>query len=228
MAPHTPLDETHMYGAETIPEKPQDQSSVHFAAQPRGRDTEIRSTEHTESPWCGDWVKHHADVVRYASYLLEGDTHAAEDIAQETALRLWQHPHVLRTGRPLAPWLRTVARNIVVDRHRRQKARPPEVTLDGAVDADGGEAALPRDAPHHDRALTEIESESTVDSILSSLSPRHRAAVVAVYVQDQAVDDAAARLGIPPGTVKSRCHTAVRQLRARFDHDLLGGLAPSA
>lgn len=159
-------------------------------------------TDHTAEPiWVQQWLHHYGDLVRYASYLLAGDIHAAEDVAQETAIRLWQHPEVLAERQPLGGWLRTVARNIVIDRTRRRRARPAEVTLGPTIDCES-----PDDLEH-------VDAADSVATLLSGLSPRHRAVVLEVYVRDRPVTDVAAELGIPSGTVKSRCHTALHQLR---------------
>jgi RNA polymerase sigma-70 factor, ECF subfamily len=152
------------------------------------------------------WSRHHGDLVRYVAFLLGGDMHAAEDVAQETAIRLWQHPEVLEDGQPLRGWLRTVARNIVVDRSRRAQARPAEVVLSPGVD--------PASVAELDR-IERIDGLASVVTVLSGLSPAHRATVFEVYVRDRSVVDVAADLGIPAGTVKSRCHHALHQLRAR-------------
>jgi RNA polymerase sigma-70 factor, ECF subfamily len=175
------------------------------------RATEPAETSEGSTAPCGDtpedvlaryWTDHHGELVRYASYLLGGDTHAAEDVAQETAIRLWRNAGVLVDGRSATGWLRTVARNIVIDRARRRRARPAEVAL----------------APGVDREIRDefdtVDATDSVTRILSGLAPLYRAVVLQVYVRDRPVADVAAELGIPVGTVKSRCHTAVRQLRA--------------
>jgi RNA polymerase sigma-70 factor (ECF subfamily) len=155
----------------------------------------------TEGAWAEQWSRHYADLIRYTSHLLSGDIHAAEDVAQETAIRLWQHTEVLDNGLPLRGWLRTVARNIVIDRSRRRRARPTEVALSPSIDDEGPDE------------LGVVNDTASVNTILAGLSPRYRAVVYEVYVRDRPVVDVAADLGIPPGTVKSRCHTALHQLR---------------
>ena len=152
--------------------------------------------------WAEQWARHHGEVLRYATHLLAGDVHAAEDVAQETAVRLWQHAEVLDGDQPLGSWLRRVAHNIVVDRFRRRNARPAEVAFGPGVDGAGPDE------------FDDVDAESAVATILSCLPPRHRVVVYEVYARDRPVVDVAAELGIPPGTVKSRCHTALRLLRS--------------
>jgi RNA polymerase sigma-70 factor, ECF subfamily len=153
------------------------------------------------SNWDELWTRYSGDLVRYTSHLLSGDVQAAEDVAQETALRLWQHPDILDDGQPIRGWLRTVARNIVIDLARRRRARPTEVALVPGIDAESPEQ------------LGDIEATATVSTILARLTPRYRDVIYEVYVRDRPVVEVAAALGIPPGTVKSRCHAALYHLR---------------
>ena len=74
--------------------------------------------------------RHHAWLVRTCRPLLNGDHHAAEDVAQECLVRL--HAAASRDARPLAvrPWLSVVARNLCIDHHRRAGAEPVEEVPD--------------------------------------------------------------------------------------------------
>lgn len=150
------------------------------------------------------YTRHGPGLLGHALRLLAGDYQRAEDIVQETFLRAWQHRAELDPARA-APWLHTVARNLVVSAHRRTAARPVELAYDGP-------APEPRDRVDDDldRAL---ETWHMADA-LRDLSPEHRAALVQVYYLRRTVAEAADQLGIPPGTVKSRCYYALRALRA--------------
>lgn len=74
------------------------------------------------------------------------------------------------------------------------------------------DAALAR-APSDDEVDRVVEAWSIADA-LGRLSPEHRAVGKALFFEDRSVADAAARLGVPEGTVKSRSYYAVRALRA--------------
>jgi RNA polymerase sigma-70 factor (ECF subfamily) len=136
---------------------------------------------------------------------LNGDRQAAEDIVQETMLRAWQHADT--AGALAAPraWLLTVAHRLVIDRWRSLSARPKEV-----ADADLRHLAV-RD--HSDAAVSGL----LVRDALAGLSEKHRAVIVHVYLWGHSVNETAAMLNIPPGTVKSRLHNAARAMRAALE-----------
>ncbi|MGY1805069.1 sigma-70 family RNA polymerase sigma factor [Blastococcus sp. SYSU D00922] len=148
------------------------------------------------------YEEHAPVLLGYALRLTDGDRARAEDIVQETLVRAWRNlDRVDRDGRSLRPWLFTVAQHIAVDAHRARRARPPEV-------GDAALAVLP--------GLDQVEA--TLDRIvvtdaLHALSQEHRAVIVETYYRGRSVAEAARVLGIPPGTVKSRCYYALRALK---------------
>lgn len=150
--------------------------------------------------------EHAGALLSYVTALTGGDRHRAEDVVQETMLRAWQHLAALQVaGRPVRPWLFTVARHLVVDGHRARSARPAEV---------GGPPPADLAAPDElDRAL----HSWLVAEALATLSPAHRAVLVELYFRGRTVAEAAAALGVPAGTVKSRAFYALRGLRLALD-----------
>ncbi|MFD8077189.1 sigma-70 family RNA polymerase sigma factor [Streptomyces sp. NPDC059718] len=147
------------------------------------------------------YEEHGRALLAYATRLT-GDRAAAEDVVQETLIRAWRHPDALLNGKgSVRGWLLTVARNIITDRHRARAARPTEVaesTATGPVERDHAEAVVD--------AVVVMEA-------LERLSADHRDVLYALYFRGQSVAEAARTLGIPPGTVKSRSHYALKALR---------------
>jgi RNA polymerase sigma-70 factor (ECF subfamily) len=145
----------------------------------------------------------HAPVLlAYAMRLTDGDRARAEDIVQETLVRAWRHLDRLdeRAG-PVRPWLFTVAQRLAIDAHRARLARPPEVGAAPLVNMPGLDEL--------ENALNRI----VIVDALDSLSREHRAVIVETYYRGRSVAEAARVLGVPEGTVKSRCYYALRALK---------------
>jgi RNA polymerase sigma-70 factor (ECF subfamily) len=145
----------------------------------------------------------HAPVLlAYALRLTNGDRARAEDIVQETLVRAWRHLDRLdESAGPVRPWLFTVAQRLAIDAHRARMARPQEV----------GPAALVS-LPGLDELENALNRIVIVDA-LDSLSRDHRAVIVETYYRGRSVAEAARVLGVPEGTVKSRCYYALRALK---------------
>ena len=141
-------------------------------------------------------------LLSYAVRLCDGDRARAEDLVQETLVRAWRHLDLLDpSAAPVRPWLFTVVQRLAIDAYRARRARPPEV----------GEAAFAT-VPAMDELEGTLDRIVVVDA-LAALSPEHRAVIVETYYRGRTVAEAARVLGIPPGTVKSRCHYALRALK---------------
>jgi RNA polymerase sigma-70 factor, ECF subfamily len=145
----------------------------------------------------------HASVLlAYAMRLTGGDRARAEDVVQETLVRAWRNLDRLDDAvAPVRPWLFTVAQRVAIDAHRARRARPTEV-------GDGMLAVVPG-LDQTDAMLDRV----VVSEALDSLSREHRAVLVETYYRGRSVAEAAQVLGVPAGTVKSRCYYALRALK---------------
>ena len=144
---------------------------------------------------------HGQTLLRYVLRLTSGDRQFAEDVVQESMLRLWRKPEVLeQPSESVRAWLFTVAKNLVIDDRRsaryNRELQPEFMPERQSPDAIG---------PAFDKWI--------LSDALMSLSADHRSAIVRTYYLGQTVADIAAHEQIPPGTVKSRLHYALRALR---------------
>lgn len=148
------------------------------------------------------YQEHHPAVMRLVLSLTR-DRQCAEDVVQETFLRLWRHPEtLLNDRRTVRAWLFAVARRIVIDCWRARACRPQEV-----------DATVLETQPANNSDLQRVLARHVIRQAMETLSPAHRAVVVELYYHDRSVAETARRLGIPLGTVKSRAHHAIRALR---------------
>jgi RNA polymerase sigma-70 factor (ECF subfamily) len=149
--------------------------------------------------------EHAAALWAYTVRLTGGDRGRAQDVVQETLLRAWRTPDVLAQSRgSVRGWLCTVARRIVIDEWRANRHRGEQLT-----------AEVP-ELPVSDEANAIVERAAVLDA-LRVLSPEHRAVLVECYYRGASVNEAAERLGIAPGTVKSRTHYAMRALKLALE-----------
>ncbi|WP_138444409.1 sigma-70 family RNA polymerase sigma factor [Sinomonas susongensis] len=148
---------------------------------------------------------HGAALRRFARGAV-GSEEQAEDIVQEAIVRVWRQAPETTAG--LRPYLYRTVRNLIVDQHRERSRRPKTVPSQGA---DGFDTAV--DAERIDELLDRVVMEEA----LMRLTREHRAALVAVHYRRLSVQEAARELGVPAGTVKSRCFYALKALRAALD-----------
>ncbi|MCX5214959.1 sigma-70 family RNA polymerase sigma factor [Kitasatospora sp. NBC_00240] len=142
-------------------------------------------------------------LQRFVTSLARHDPHQVEDIVQETLLRAWQLADRLDwSDLPIRMWLFRVARHLLIDGRRKDRAVPVGIAAEG----------FPDQAPVADQTAQVLDRQVLVDS-LRSLDPIHREAVVHVHLLGRAGPDAARLLGIPGGTLKSRTHYGVQALR---------------
>lgn len=142
---------------------------------------------------------------------ITGDRQRAEDIVQETLLRAWRKSGTLSgDAASMRSWLFTVAHNLAIDERRSRAAR----TEDAAAEIDDVPVA-----GQLDRALETWQ----ITEALATLSRDHREALIETYFRGRSVAEAAAVLGVAPGTVKSRTYYALRTLRSALEERGWGG-----
>lgn len=156
------------------------------------RDAEVMRALHDE---------HAPALWSFVLRLTNGDRDRTQDVVQEAFLRAWRSPAALdRPDSSARSWLFTVARNIVVDQWRSARRHPEDIRAD----------------------VPEVPEPDSTDSVLQSmlvaeamrrLTKDHRQVLLECYYRGCTAPQAAARIGIPVGTVKSRSHFALHALR---------------
>ncbi len=131
----------------------------------------------------------------------------AADSLQDALLSAHRTAGSFRAEAEVRSWLHTIVVNACLDRIRRNKSRR-------ALSLSSETMPEPKD----DRdEMAELETSIVVDRALFSLPPDQRTALVAIDLEGYTVAEAAALLGVPEGTIKSRCARARQRLKQRLD-----------
>lgn len=139
----------------------------------------------------------HVAAIHALAHRLTGNRSAAEDIVQDTFLRMVQFIGGLRGDRPLRPWLKRVAANAAIDRMRRERATSELADLDPADDAGVSAEAL-----------------QEADALLRRLPTDIRTVIWLHIVEGWTHAELAARFGRSESWSKSIVSRALQQLRA--------------
>lgn len=149
-------------------------------------------------------MRAHQDAVFRLCYLLLGDPDDAEDVAQETFLRAWNHLARFDPARPLRPWLLSIASNLASNRRRSVGRYLSALTR--AVRDD------PPPPTTEDKSAQRAEAHELWKAVQTLSLPDQRI-VYLRYFLDLSVTETAEALRIAEGTVKSRSSRALEKLR---------------
>jgi RNA polymerase sigma-70 factor (ECF subfamily) len=164
-------------------------------------------------------VEEYRGLVYSICYLFCGSTQDAEDLVQDTFLKIWMNLASYDPSRgELKGWIATVTRNQRVDRYRRSGQQRRTDSIDSISEGwdQSGTMTLaqripdPRPTPH-DVAVTS-EVTTIVSKAVKKISPEMREVVTMRFVHELDNQEIAHRLRIPEGTVKSRTNRGRAQL----------------
>lgn len=146
-------------------------------------------------------------------YRVLGNAQDAEDAAQETFLRAYQHMRRYDSNRPFSTWLLSIAAHYCIDQTR--KRRYPLVSVEELV-----EPELPEPSPGVETVVGRKEEQQRVRAILETLDPVDRAAVILYYWYDFSYDEICQSLSLTLSAVKSRLHRARRAMAEEWSRSL--------
>src|SRR3954464_6998876 len=137
-----------------------------------------------------------------------GDRELAEEVVQDVFAQLWRHANDYDKGRAsVRTWLYAIARNRIIDAHRRAAVRPKRAEDEHALDG----------AAEIDAALDQAVLRWQVTAALARLSPSHREVIRLAHYGGLTMREIAERTGGPPGPGKGRTPSRPRPLRLIFD-----------
>lgn len=162
-----------------------------------------------------DWLieRYQHRLFRYLVHLT-GRRDLAEELFQETWVRVLERGHLYNDRYPFIAWLLTIARHLTINWLRR---RQPE-SLDALMDpeSDAKPLDLVADTPSAFDALAQREDSEHVSRALAQVPVVFREVLLLRFREDLSLDEIAAVIGAPVATAKSRLYRGLRSLATQF------------
>jgi len=149
------------------------------------------------------------------------DRETAEDLAQETFIKVLNNIDRYRPEFKFSSWLFKIANNITIDHLRRRQL--DTISMEGAPDAVTAESARATSiavASSAPSALEQMESRElggAIEKAIAKLRPEYRACIILRHVEDYSYDEIAEIVKLPLGTVKTYIHRARQELRESLE-----------
>ncbi|GAA3697098.1 RNA polymerase sigma factor SigE [Zhihengliuella alba] len=156
-------------------------------------------------------VEEHSSQVYRLAYRLTGNAPDAEDLTQETFVRVFRSLHTFTPG-TIGGWLHRITTNLFLDQARRKS----RIRFDAL--APDAESRLAGREPGPERTFEHNNLDVDVQRALDALPADFRAAVVLCDLEGFSYEEVAAALGVKLGTVRSRIHRGRALLRDRLEH----------
>ncbi|MEX1185553.1 MAG: sigma-70 family RNA polymerase sigma factor [Gemmatimonadaceae bacterium] len=149
------------------------------------------------------------------------DRDTAEDLAQESFIKVLNNIDRYRPEFKFSSWLFKIANNVAIDHLRKRTV--DTVSLEGSryatTTAEAESTAIPV-ASKDQSALEEMESKElggAIEQAVAALRPEYRACILLRHVEDRSYEEIAATLDLPLGTVKTYIHRARHELRKALE-----------
>jgi RNA polymerase sigma-70 factor (ECF subfamily) len=146
--------------------------------------------------------RYHTPLYNFYSKLT-GDRTLSEDLVQEVFLRILKYRQSYQEGTPFRAWIYQIARNARVDHYRKT---PKHITFEPEM----APAVMPKDSAQHS------EEAELLHRALMQLPEEKREILILSRFQELKYDEIARLLGCELGTVKTRIHRAIHELRQTF------------
>lgn len=149
------------------------------------------------------------------------DRETAEDLAQETFIKVLNNLDRYSPEFKFSSWLFKIANNLTIDHLRRR--RVDTISIEGAPDAVTAESAKATSisvVSANESPLEELESRelgTAIERAIGKLRPEYRACIMLRHVEDKSYEEIAEIVKLPLGTVKTYIHRARHELRAALE-----------
>ena len=191
----------------------------------------VALAQHGREPAYRELIRRYERPVFSLVYRMVRDRELAEDLTQDTFIKVLSHIEKYRSEFKFSSWLFKIANNVAVDHLRRRQL--DTVSIDGsphATNSDMREATSFELPTHDETPLQELEARelgSAIERAISRLRPEYRSCILLRHVEDKSYEEIAATLDLPLGTVKTYIHRARHELRELLEHLREHGAEPA-
>jgi len=155
-------------------------------------------------------------LLRYLIYL-SGNRELAEDLFQETWIRVLERGHQCDGKHEFSTWLYAVARNLTIDYLRKKSPLSLDGMNEGVMEDEGRVPLDPADTrPLAWEVVLQHEQADRINAALVGIPVEYRETVVLRFQEGMALDEIAVVTGAPVGTVKSRLYRGLNLLMSRL------------
>lgn len=161
-------------------------------------------------------VELYKDKVYILCYRMLGNSHEAEDIAQEAFIRAYINIDSYNIDKKFSTWLYRIATNLSIDRIRKKK---PDYYLDAEVKGTEGltmYSQVASDTPLPEDEVESLELQQSVQEEILKLPEKYRSVIVLKYIEELSLKEISDILGLPISTIKTRIHRGREALRKQL------------
>ncbi|MFD2610814.1 RNA polymerase sigma factor SigW [Paenibacillus gansuensis] len=160
------------------------------------------------------------DKIYNLGYRMLGNRQEAEDVVQETFLRVYSNLERYDEAQKFSTWIFRIGTNLCIDRLRKKK---PGYSLDAELNEGEGTdmySMLPSNDPGPEKMLLLTETQDMIHKAIEELPAKYKSAVVLKYLHDLSLQEIGDILGVPVTTVKTRVHRGREFLRKKMEAKL--------
>jgi RNA polymerase sigma-70 factor, ECF subfamily len=160
------------------------------------------------------------DKIFHLAYRMLSNRHEAEDVVQDTFLRVYRNLDRYDETQKFSTWIYRIGTNLCIDRLRKRK---PNYSLDAEMnDQEGidGYAMIPSDDRTPETYLLVSETQKMVHEAIESLPAKYKTVMVLRYLKDMSLQEISDVLDMPVTTIKTRVHRGREFLRKKLERKI--------
>lgn len=160
------------------------------------------------------------DKLYHLANRMTGNRQEAEDVVQETFLRVYKNLDRYDENQKFSTWIYRIATNLCIDRLRKRRA---VYSLDSeSADHDGldGYSMMPSEERTPESELILTETQRLIRDAIETLPVKYKSIMILRYLQDLSLQEISDVLDMPVTTVKTRVHRGREFLRKKLEHKL--------